>query len=183
MFFACGAAASIAACGNFDKDQDDFRYTVDQFADIKIMRYRIPGWDSLSLQQKHYVYHLGEAAKYGRDIIWAQNCQYNLPVRHAVEDILNNYQGDRECEDFQNFLVYAKRLFFSNGMHHHYAEDKFFPECPREYFASLLSSVGTDTAYTDPDSGESIDLLEIIYNPEIAPQRKSTDRTGDIVRR
>ena len=181
MFFVCGAAASIAACGNFDKDQDDFRYTVDQFADIKIMRYRIPGWDSLSLQQKEYVYHLGEAAKYGRDIIWAQNCRYNLPVRHAVEDILNNYQGDRECEDFQNFLVYAKRLFFSNGMHHHYAEDKFFPECPREYFASLLGSVGADTAYTDPDSGESIDLLEIIYSPEIAPQRKSTDRTGDIV--
>ena len=90
MFFACGAAAAIAACGNFDGDQDDFRYTVDQFADIKIMRYRIPGWDSLSLQQKEYVYHLGEAAKYGRDIIWAQNCRYNLPVRHAVEDILNN---------------------------------------------------------------------------------------------
>ena len=105
MFFVCGAAASIAACGNFDKDQDDFRYTVDQFADIKIMRYRIPGWDSLSLQQKEYVYHLGEAAKYGRDIIWAQNCRYNLPVRHAVEDILNNYQGDRECADFQNFLL------------------------------------------------------------------------------
>ena len=106
----CGAAVSMAACGNVGSQEDSFRYLIDEFADVKIMRYQIPGWDSLSLQQKHYVYHLGEAAKYGRDIIWVQNCRYNLPVRHIVEDILDRYDGDRECEDFRKFTVYAKRL-------------------------------------------------------------------------
>lgn len=173
LLIACGAAASAVACTDPEGKQDSFRYTIDQFADIKIMRYQIPGWDTLSLKQKEYVYHLGEAAKYGRDIIWAQNCRYNLPIRHLVENILNNYEGDRECKDFQDFLVYAKRLFFSNGIHHHYAEDKFFPDCPREYFASLAEAVG---------AADSADLIEIIYNPDIAPQRKSTDKSGDIVK-
>lgn len=181
MLIVCGAAASVAACGESVRDTDTFRYLIDEFADIKIMRYQIPGWDSLSLRQKEYVYHLGEAAKYGRDIIWAQNCRYNLAVRHAVEDILDKYDGDRECKEFQDFTVYAKRLFFSNGMHHHYAEDKFFPECPKEYFSSLMDAVGTGREYTDPDSGSREDLLDIIYSPDIVPQRKSTDRSGDIV--
>ena len=182
MLIACGAAVSMAACGNGASQEDSFRYLIDEFADIKIMRYRIPGWDSLSLQQKQYVYHLGEAAKYGRDIIWMQNYRYNLPVRHLVDDILDRYDGDRECEEFRKFTVYAKRLFFSNGMHHHYAEDKFFPECSREYFASLLSAVGDDGSYIDPEDSTQVDLIEVIYNPEIAPQRKSTDRSGDIVK-
>ena len=167
MLIVCGAAASVAACGESVRDTDTFRYLIDEFADIKIMRYQIPGWDSLSLRQKEYVYHLGEAAKYGRDIIWAQNCRYNLAVRHAVEDILDKYDGDRECKEFQDFTVYAKRLFFSNGMHHHYAEDKFFPECPKEYFSSLMDAVGTGREYTDPDSGSREDLLDIIYSPDI----------------
>lgn len=173
LLIACGAAASAVACTDPEGKQDSFRYTIDQFSDIKIMRYQIPGWDTLSLKQKEYVYHLGEAAKYGRDIIWAQNCRYNLPIRHLVENILDNYEGDRECKDFQDFLVYAKRLFFSNGIHHHYAEDKFFPDCPREYFASLAEAVG---------AADSADLIEIIYNPDIATQRKSTDKSGDIVK-
>lgn len=173
LLIACGAAASAVACTDPEGKQESFKYTIDQFADIKIMRYQIPGWDTLSLKQKEYVYHLGEAAKYGRDIIWAQNCRYNLPIRHLVENILNNYEGDRECKDFQDFLVYAKRLFFSNGIHHHYAEDKFFPDCPREYLASLAEAVG---------AADSADLIEIIYNPDIAPQRKSTDKSGDIVK-
>ena len=182
MLIACGAAVSLAACGNGSSQEDNFRYLVDEFADIKIMRYQIPGWDSLSLQQKQYVYHLGEAAKYGRDIIWMQNCRYNLPVRHLVEDILDRYDGDRECDDFRKFTVYAKRLFFSNGMHHHYAEDKFFPECPREYFASLVNAIGSDGIWLDPEDKAKVDLLEVIYSPDIAPQRKSTDRSGDIVK-
>ena len=142
--------------------------------DLKIMRYRIPGWDGLTLRQKEYVYHLGEAAKYGRDILWDQHCKANLPIRHAIENILVNYGGDRECKDFQDFTVYAKRVFFSNGIHHHYAEDKFFPGCPREYFASLMDAVGIPAA-------EASELLEIIYNPDIYPQRKSNSSEGDIV--
>ena len=168
-------AAAVSCGNNAGSQQDkDFKYLIDEFADLKIMRYQIPGWDDLTLQQKEYVYHLGEAAKYGRDILWDQHCKANLPIRHAIENILENYQGDRDSKDFQDFTVYAKRVFFSNGIHHHYAEDKFFPDCPREYFASLMSAVGIDGA-------EASGLLEIIYNPDIYPQRKSNSSDGDIV--
>ena len=143
------AAASVS-CGVNSAEQDkDFKYLIDEFADLKIMRYRIPGWDGLTLQQKEYVYHLSEAAKYGRDIIWDQHCKYNLPVRKALENILENYDGDRDCKDFQDFTVYAKRVFFSNGIHHHYAEDKFFPDCPRDYFKSLMAASGNDMSSAD----------------------------------
>ena len=168
-------AAAVSCGNNAGSQQDkDFKYLIDEFADLKIMRYQIPGWDDLTLQQKEYVYHLGEAAKYGRDILWDQHCKANLPIRHAIENILENYQGDRDSKDFQDFTVYAKRVFFSNGIHHHYAEDKFFPDCPREYFASLMSAVGIEEA-------EASGLLEIIYNPDIYPQRKSNSSDGDIV--
>jgi len=167
-------SAAAVSCGNGAGTGGDFKYLIDEFADLKIMRYRIPDWDSLTLQQKEYVYHLGEAAKYGRDILWDQHCKANLPVRHAIENILENYDGDRECKDFQDFTVYAKRVFFSNGIHHHYAEDKFFPDCPREYFASLMEAVGID-------AGEAGELLEVIYNTDIYPQRKSNSSDGDIV--
>ena len=168
-------AAAVSCGNNAGSQQDkDFKYLIDEFADLKIMRYQIPGWDDLTLQQKEYVYHLGEAAKYGRDILWDQHCKANLPIRHAIENILENYQGDRDSRDFQDFTVYAKRVFFSNGIHHHYAEDKFFPDCPKEYFASLMDAVGIDGA-------EASGLLEIIYNPDIYPQRKSNSSDGDIV--
>ena len=142
MLFMAGIAASAVSCGpDGGKSGDgDFRYLIDEFADIKVMRYRIPGWDGLSLQQKEYVYHLGEAAKYGRDIIWVQNCRYNLPIRKVLENILENYQGDRDCREFADFTVYAKRVFFSNGIHHHYAEDKILPSCSEEYFPQRKSN-------------------------------------------
>ena len=170
MMMTLGAAALLGACSE-KKAEQPFRYTVDSFADLKVMRYQVPGWDSLSLKQKEYAYHLAEAAKYGRDILWDQNCKDNLRVRHAVENILENYKGDRESADFQDFLVYAKRLFFSNGMHHHYAEDKFFPACPQAYFAGLLEAVGIDDG----------DLVDVVYNPARYPQRRSTETSGDIV--
>ena len=168
MIAITGLAAAMVSCG---EKKSDFKYLVDEFADLKIMRYQVPGWDALSLQQKEYVYHLAEAAKYGRDIIWMQNCKYNLDVRRVIENILLNYKGDRTTAEFAQFETYAKRVFFSNGIHHHYAEDKFFPECSSEYFAGLMEAVGSaDTA-----------LLDIIYNPEVLKQRKSTDKSGDIV--
>ena len=170
MMMTLGAAALVGACSE-KKAEEPFRYTVDSFADLKVMRYQVPGWDSLSLKQKEYAYHLAEAAKYGRDILWDQNCKDNLRVRHAVENILENYKGDRNTADFEAFTVYAKRLFFSNGIHHHYAEDKFFPTCPQAYFAGLLKAVGI----------EDDDLLDVIYNPERYPQRRSTETSGDIV--
>ena len=163
-------ASGPSCAGGGSKSQDgtdNFRYLIDEFADLKIMKYQVPGWDDLSLQQKEYVYHLSEAAKYGRDIIWVQNCRYNLPIRKVLENILENYEGDRECRDFQDFTVYAKRVFFSNGIHHHYAEDKIFPDCPQDYFRSLMEAVG--------DGDRCEELLPVIYDPEIFPQRKSND--------
>lgn len=175
MILSIGAAAALFSCGQGDKktQDSDFHYLLDEFADLKVIRFKVPGWDALSLRQKEYAYHLSEAAKLGRDITWDQYCKWNLPIRHVVEDILNDYKGDRECADFQNFTVYAKRLFFANGIHHHYSEDKFFPECPREYFQSLMEAVG--------DGDKAADLLEVIYSPDIYPQRRSTSKTGDIV--
>lgn len=173
---AAGVAGCFLSCGRTNEnasESGDFKYLVDEFADLKIMRYRIPGWDNLSLKQKEYVYHLGEAAKYGRDIIWAQNCRYNLKIRKVLENILENYEGDRECREFQDFTVYAKRVFFSNGIHHHYAEDKFFPDCPREYFESLMKEVGA--------GDECGELLHVIYDRDFLAQRKSNSARGDIV--
>ncbi len=171
MISLLGSAAIVGGCGApSEKPENDFKYTIDSFADLKVMRYQIPGWENLSLQQKEYAYHLAEAAKYGRDILWDQNCKDNLRVRHALEAILETPAED--SEDYRNFVVYAKRVFFSNGIHHHYAEDKIFPACPREYFASLLDKAGV----SDPG------LLDIIYDPAIYPQRRSTETSGDIVK-
>ena len=174
MTIALSAAALLGSCESPEAlgPDKDFKYTIDSFADLKVMRYRIPGWENLSLQQKEYAYHLAEAAKYGRDILWDQNCKENLRIRHAVEAILGADGISTDTPEYQDFLVYAKRLFFSNGMHHHYAEDKFVPACPREYFASLLAAAGV----------QDEDLLEIIYNPDIYPQRRSTNTSGDIVK-
>ena len=164
MITVAGMAAALVSCSDKAAENDGFRYLMDEFADLKIMRYQVPGWDGLTLQQKEYVYHLAEAAKYGRDIIWMQNCKYNLEVRKTIENILENYEGDRSSEDWAKFETYAKRVFFSNGIHHHYAEDKFFPECSREYFQELMTAVG--------DEAECAELLPVIFDPAVYPARK-----------
>ena len=163
MITFAGMAAALISCSD-KAAQKDFRYLVDEFADLKIMRYQVPGWDALTLQQKEYVYHLAEAAKYGRDIIWMQNCKDNLEVRKVLENILQNYTGDRTTEEFAQFETYAKRVFFSNGIHHHYAEDKFFPECSQEYFQSLMVAVG--------DEAKCEKLLPVMFDPAVYPARK-----------
>lgn len=168
MITIAGMAAALVSCADKAAETEatvqevDFKYLVDEFADLKIMRYQVPGWDELTLKQKKYVYHLSEAAKYGRDIIWVQNCKYNLEIRRVLENILENYAGDRTREDWAKFEEYAKRVFFSNGIHHHYAEDKFFPECPQDYFSTLMNAVGEDNA----------ELEHIIYDPSVYPARK-----------
>ncbi len=174
MMMLSGAAALLAACEGpaTEEAQDGFKYTIDSFADLKVMRYRIPGWENLSLRQKEYAYHLAEAAKYGRDILWDQNCRDNLRVRHALEAILESEHIDTDHPAYQDFLTYAKRVFFSNGIHHHYAEDKLFPACEKDYFASLLEQAGVQ------DEG----LLDVIYSPAIWPQRRSTESSGDLVK-
>lgn len=173
MLITLASAAGVMACSQGEKKSSDFKYLIDEFADIKIMRYQIPGWDNLSFKQKEYLYHLSEAAKFGWDIYWDQNCKDNLAVRMVLQNILENYKGDRNCKDFQDFTVYAKRVFFSSGIHHHYAEDKFFPECGEEYFKSLMEAVG--------ESEKCATLLPVIYSKELYAQRRSSSKTGDIV--
>lgn len=173
MLITLASAAGVMACSQGENKSSDFKYLIDEFADIKIMRYQIPGWDNLSFKQKEYLYHLSEAAKFGWDIYWDQNCKDNLAVRKVLQNILENYKGDRNCKDFQDFTVYAKRVFFSSGIHHHYAEDKFFPECGEEYFKSLMEAVG--------ESEKCATLLPVIYSKKLYAQRRSSSKTGDIV--
>ena len=171
-FTICLAAAlTMISCTVKNDKVEGFRYLVDEFADLKVMRYTIPGWENLTLQQKEYAYHLSEAAKWGRDILWDQNSAGNIPLRHALENILDNYKGERAGADWDAFVVYAKRVFFSNGVHHHYAEDKFFPECGRRYFESLLEAVGENAA-----------IAGYVYDTTRGLQRRSTETTGDIVK-
>ena len=174
IMISFGALAIIAGCQQRTEEEiKEFHYLLDEFADLKVMRYKVPGWEDLTLQQKEYAYYLAEAAKYGRDILWDQNGEYNLRIRHAVENILENYKGDRSSEDFRKFEIYAKRLFFSNGIYHHYAEDRFTPECSQAYFQTLMESVG--------DGGRCQLLLPVIYGSAGKDQRRSTSTDGDIV--
>lgn len=174
MLLTLASVAAVASCADCNnKKKGDFKYLVDEFADIKIMRYQIPGWEKLTLKQKEYVYHLSEAAKFGWDIYWDQNCKDNLAVRKVLQNIIENYKGDRTCKEYNQFLVYAKRVFFSSGIHHHYAEEKFFPQCSQEYFRALMESVG------ETDKCEA--LLPVIYSPELYAQRRSSSAEGDIV--
>ena len=171
-------AGLLTACTSGEKkaQNDEFKYLVDEFADLKVMRYQIPEWEQLTLQQKEYVYYLGEAAKCGRDILADQNFKYNLTVRKTLEAILNSYNGDKKCADYQNFVVYAKRVFFSNGIHHHYAEDKFFPEISQEYFANLVKN--SDEKLLPLAEGETVDsfltfITPVIFDKDLYAMRRS----------
>lgn len=176
MLLIAGVGLLACSCADNTKtksEQENFKYLIDEFADLKIIRYQIPGWDDLTLQQKEYIYHLSEAAKYGRDILWEQNFKHNLKIRKVLENILTNYEGDNGCNNYQDFLIYAKRVFFSNGIHHHYAEDKIIPTCPKEYFQELMVAVG---------DGDLCDkLLPIIYEPDLYSQRKYTGDKKDLL--
>lgn len=186
LMICIGLAGTLAACApqqpadeaQAQPQEQEFKFLVDEFADLKVMRYQIPEWDQLTLQQKAYVYYLGEAAKCGRDILADQNFKYNLTVRKTIEAVIESYQGDRECADFQNFMVYAKRVFFSNGIHHHYAEDKFFPEVSEAYFADLVR--GCDATLLPLNEGESVDdfiafLTPVVFDRELYKIRRSSE--------
>ena len=119
---------SIYSCNNAEKseiaeEENDFRFLVEQFADLRIMRYQIPGFDDLSLEQKKLIYYLGEAALAGRDIIFDQNYRYNLAIRRTLEEVLKNYEGERQTQEWLDFNIYLKRVWFSNGIHHHYSTE------------------------------------------------------------
>ncbi len=175
MLCTCIFGTVFTSCSQDTPTKEEpFKYTADGFADLQILRYRIPGWDSLSLNQKAYIYHLSEAAKCGRDILFDQNFKYNLRIRKTLEKIIEEYKGDKESPDYKNFLTYAKRVFFSNGIHHHYAEDKFIPQCSQDYFRSLMVATGQEEKCKE--------LLPVIFDPELYPQRKYTGKEKDIIK-
>lgn len=177
MMQACGGGENLAeesaATESSVEEADDFEYLSEQFADLKIVRYRIPGWDKLTTQQKEYVYYLYEAGLSGRDMIWDQNYRHNLEIRHALENIIQGYEGDKEAADWKNFLVYAKRVFFSNGIHHHYSMSKFKPEFSKEYFESLLKA--TEGSISD-------EAKRAIFDPAFDAKKVNLDTEKGLIK-
>ncbi len=139
--------------------KNSFEFFSEQFGDIKILRYQIPGFEQLTLQQKKYVYFLGQAGLSGRDIMYDQNYRHNLKIRRALENIYLKFEGDKNTAEWKNFETYLKRIWFANGIHHHYANDKFIPEFSKEYLTSLIEATQTNF------EGEALD---IIFNEEDA---------------
>ncbi|BAX78771.1 dipeptidyl-peptidase 3 family protein [Labilibaculum antarcticum] len=160
---------------------DTFQYQTEQFADIKILRYQVPGFEELTLRQKELIYYLSEAARCGRDIMFDQNNKNNLSIRRTMEAIARSYDGDRESDEFKSFLIYTKRVWFSNGIHHHYSMDKFMPKFTEEYFGELLSNtnhkllpllkgedvVGLITRLVPVLFDEAVDAKRVVLNPKL----------------
>ncbi len=175
----------VVSCGEQSKDtttdkesvtltqeEKDFNWNPENFADKKIIRYRIPGFDQLSLEQKKLVYYLTQAGLSGRDIMWDMNYRYNLPIRRALENIVKNYKGDKKSDNWKKFMVYTKNVWFSNGIHHHYSMDKFLPEFPREYFVGLL-----DQTKTKLDAK----IVDIMFDPNVDMKKVSLDPKKDLI--
>ncbi|MEA3318334.1 MAG: dihydrofolate reductase [Bacteroidota bacterium] len=162
---------------------DDFNYLIDQFADIKILRYKVDGFEKLALNKKILIYYLSQAALVGRDIVFDQNYKYNLLIRDVLENINKHYNGDRTDSEFEKFLVYLKRFWFSNGIHHHYSTDKIKPEFSEKYFASLLKSLPNEViksyAFTKDDL-TSI-LRNVLFNKDFDNKRVCMDTNSDMI--
>jgi len=153
-------------------DDAGFRWKTERFSDIEILKYRINGWDKLSLKQKQLVYYITQAGYAGRDIIWDQNYRHNLKIKRALENIVQNYSGDKTTDDWTKFMVYTKRIWFANGIHHHYSMDKFTPDFSKEYFTSLMTDTKTELAE---------EVIEVIFNPEIDNKKVSLDASKDLL--
>ena len=163
---------------------ESFDYTVEQFADLQLLRYKVPGFDELSLQQKKLVYYLSEAALHGRDILFDQNGKYNLTIRKMLETVYTDYSGNRSDADFVNLEIYLKRVWFSNGIHHHYAADKFVPGFSSEFFRKALQSV--DVNKLPLSEGQTLnelcdEVFPIIFNPEVMSKRVNQSDGEDLV--
>lgn len=173
LFMACGGNGDGDGTASDTTAADtNFLWQVDEFADVRVLRYQVPGWEQLSLQQKQLCYYLNMAGLAGRDIMWDQNYRHNLKIRRALEKILGGYKGERTGADWDAFLLYAKQVFFSNGIHHHYSNDKHMPAFPQAYFEKLLS-----------ESGASLDqeVIEVIFDPAIDAKKVSLDVEKDLV--
>ena len=170
LFIVGVCALALVSC---QKETDKaFNYTVDKFYDLEILRYQVPGFDELTLQQKTLAYYLSEAALQGRDILFDQNGRYNLRIRRALEALYLNYKGDKQSDDFLLFEKYLKRVWFSNGIHHHYSEDKFLPEFTEAWYRQACAEAGLTV---------DEELLPVIFDPAVMPKRTNQAAGQDLV--
>lgn len=166
------------------KSDDNFNYQTEQFSDLSILRYKIPGFDSLSLKQKEMIYYLYQAALSGRDLIWDQNYKHNLCIRKTLEIIIGGYKGDKNTEDYKKFLEYAKRIFFSNGIHHHYGSKKMMPEFSKEYFAELVKNSEGVFPLQSKETNEDLikKLTSILFDPNVDSKKVNLDEGVDLIK-
>ena len=187
IMFSIMTAAAVTACTNQTPQSshtatEPFNYVVDQFADLQILRYQVPAFEQLPLRQKQLLYHLSEAALMGRDILFDQNCRYNLAIRRTLEAIYQSYKGDRNSADFQALETYLKRVWFANGIHHHYAEDKFQPGFSPEFLMNCVHQLSVAQLPLRPN--QTVDqfmaeIFPIIFNPTLMAKRTVQSGDGD----
>jgi dipeptidyl-peptidase-3 len=180
LFQACTPTERGATQGS----PETFKFLAEQFSDLKIIRYQIPGFDELNPKQKELLYYLSQAALSGRDITWDQNYKHNLRIRKTLETIVNTYKGDRNAVDFGKFMEYTKRVWFSNGIHHHYSTMKIMPEFSESYFATLLQN--SDASGFPLDSGMNVEglntmLTPILFDPNVDAKRVNKDANADLL--
>ena len=181
------ALSLLTACGGNPKttaEAEKFDYTVEQFADLQILRYRVPGFEDLSLKQKELVYYLTEAALQGRDILFDQNGKYNLTIRRMLEAVYTGYKGDKNTPDFKAMEVYLKRVWFSNGIHHHYGSEKFVPGFTPEFFRQAVQSVHAATLpLAEGQTVEQLceEVFPVIFDPTVMPKRVNQAAGEDLV--
>jgi dipeptidyl-peptidase-3 len=168
-------ALSLTSCNDMAQEQE-FNYVVDRFADIEVLRYKVPEFENLTLQQKKLIYYLSEAAIVGRDILTDQNCKYNLEIRTLLENIYQNYNGDKESNDFKAFEKYLKLVWFANGVHHHYSCDKFTPEFSQEFFTAQVNALPADK---QPANLEI--LKKVIFDPTFMAKRVNQAEGQDLI--
>ncbi len=162
----------VAQLPKSETENGPFEYEVDRFADIRILRYKLDGFDKLTTKQKELVYYLTQAGLAGRDIMWDQNCKYNLEVRSIFEKIYTSYSGDKTAEEWLNLETYLKQLWMSNGIHHHYSNIKHTPKFSKDYFVSLCGATNTQV---------SEEILEVIFNPNVANMKVESDASKGLV--
>lgn len=170
-FMVCVAAPTVMAA-----TKSDFNYVVDRFADIEVLRYKVPGFEELSLNQKKLIYYLTEAGIMGRDILWDQNGKYNLPIRQLLEGVYTNYSGDKNSNEFKAFEKYMKQLWFGNGVHHHYSMDKFVPEFSKEWLQAQISALPADKVPSNLDT-----IMRVIFDPNFMAKRVNQAEGADLI--
>ena len=189
VLYALMSLALLTGCGSQEQktapENQKFNYTVEQFADLQILRYKVTGFEDLTLQQKELVYYLSEAALWGRDIFYDQNGKYNLAISRALEAIYTDYQGDCNSADFKAMELYLKRVWFSSGIHHHYGSEKFVPGFSEDFFRKALVSV--DAAKLPLKGGQTLEQLcdeicPVIFNPELLKMRTNQADGEDLIK-